>query len=142
MARPEILFPLFADVTSLSGVGPKIGEALAKLGLSSVRDILFHLPSSAIDRRLRHDVRRVLDGETITVEVRVLEHAPGRTDRQPYRVFVEGGMTGFELVFFRARRDWIEKLLPVGQTRLVSGRVELFDGRLQMAHPDHVLPLR
>ncbi|MEM7669923.1 MAG: ATP-dependent DNA helicase RecG, partial [Pseudomonadota bacterium] len=142
MARPEILFPLFADVTSLSGVGPKIGEAMAKLGLSSVRDILFHLPSSAIDRRLRHDVRRVLDGETITVEIRVLEHAPGRTDRQPYRVFVEGGMTGFELVFFRARRDWIEKLLPVGQTRLVSGRVEIFDGRLQMAHPDHVLPLR
>src|SRR3546814_18308391 len=45
-----------------------------------------------------------------------------------------------ELVFFHAHRDYLMKLLPPGQTRVVSGKVELFNDRLQMTHPDHVAP--
>ena len=45
----------------------------------------------------------------------------------------------FQLVFFHARGDYLQKLLPTGQRRLVSGKVELFDGIAQMVHPDHVL---
>ncbi|MEM8842752.1 MAG: ATP-dependent DNA helicase RecG [Pseudomonadota bacterium] len=139
MARPEILFPLFADLTTLPGVGAKTAQAFGRLNVGKIGDLLYLLPHGVIDRRLRDTLQDVDPGMVATVSVQVLEHRPGRTEKQPYRVVVEGGMTVFELVFFHARRDWIEKLLPVGEDRVVSGKCELFDGRLQMPHPDFVL---
>ncbi|MEM9046488.1 MAG: ATP-dependent DNA helicase RecG [Pseudomonadota bacterium] len=139
MARPEILFPLFADLTTLPGVGGKTALALGRLGLEKVGDLLFLLPHGVVDRRLRDDLLMVDAGEIITCRVQAIEHRRGRTDRQPYRVIVEGGGRPFELVFFHAKRDWIERLLPIGAVRVISGKAEIFDGRLQVPHPDFVL---
>ncbi|MEM9098898.1 MAG: ATP-dependent DNA helicase RecG [Pseudomonadota bacterium] len=139
MSRPEILFPLFADLTSLPGVGAKTAQAMARLDLHKIGDLLFLLPHGVIDRRLREDLLLVDPGEVITCRVRVREHRRGRTDRQPYRVVVEGGGQAFELIFFHAKPDWIDRLLPIGATRVISGKAELFDGRLQIPHPDFVL---
>lgn len=137
--RPEILFPLFAEVTSLDGVGPKTAASMEKLGLSRVRDLLLHPPSRLTDRRLRADLTGVPDGEIATVRVTIGEHRPSRRRGGPYRVAVEDGGAGFYLVFFRARSDWLERLLPVGEVRVVSGKVETWEGIRQMPHPEHVL---
>ncbi|MBY8975765.1 ATP-dependent DNA helicase RecG [Rhodobacteraceae bacterium NNCM2] len=139
MARPEILFPLFADLTTLPGIGAKTAQSFAKLGVANVRDLLFLIPHGIIDRRLREDVQSVDTGQVVTVRVQIIEHRRGRTEKQPYRVVVQGGGTLFELVFFHAKREWIERLLPIDTVRVVSGRAEIFDGRLQIAHPDFVL---
>ncbi|MBW6506932.1 MAG: ATP-dependent DNA helicase RecG [Rhodobacteraceae bacterium] len=137
--RPPELFPLFAALETLPGVGEKTTQAFAQIGVERPRDLLFTLPHSGIDRRLRRSIREVVPPATVTVEVEVGGHLPARTKGRPTRVMVRDAETEFQLVFFHAKGDWLEKQLPTGQRRVVSGRVEIFDGVAQMAHPDHIL---
>ena len=139
MSRPAELFPLFAELETLEGVGPKTAKAMAGLGVARPKDLLFLLPHSGIDRSRRASVRDVLPPCTITVEVVVGAHFPPKTKGRPYRISVQDPSLEFQLVFFHARGDYLKTLLPTGQRRVVSGRVELFDGIAQMVHPDHVL---
>ncbi|MGH1465336.1 MAG: ATP-dependent DNA helicase RecG [Cognatishimia sp.] len=137
--RPEILFPLFADLTKLEGVGPKTAQNLAALGIEKPRDVLFSLPYSVVDRRRRDSIQGAEFPSVVTVEVTIQAHKPSRTKGGAYRVTVQDAQTSFQLVFFHARVDFLQRQLPVGETRLVSGKIELFDGVAQMVHPDHVV---
>ncbi len=139
--RPEILFPLFASLTKLDGVGPKTAQILDDAGVSKPRDLLMTLPHSGIDRQRKDSIREVVAPAVATVEVSVGPHYPPRSRGRPYRVHVTDAQTEFQLVFFHARGDYLQRLLPTGQRRIVSGKVEIFDGVAQIVHPDHVLPL-
>ncbi|SIO18975.1 ATP-dependent DNA helicase RecG [Rhodovulum sp. ES.010] len=138
--RPDILFPLFGDLEGLEGVGPKTAKLLAQLDIAKPRDLVFTLPHAGVDRRRRASLRDVPAGEVATVEIAVLRHEPPRSRGRPYRVQVQDTETAFTLVFFHARGDYLRKLLPEGARRVVSGKVEHFDGMIQIVHPDHVLP--
>lgn len=139
MSRPEILFPLFAGLETLDGIGAKTAQALAGLDVTRPKDLLFLLPTGGIDRSRKTSVRDVIPPTTLTVEVEVGAHFPPRRKGGPYRIHVRDPLLEWALVFFHARGDYLQKLLPTGQRRLVSGKVELFDGVAQMVHPDHVL---
>ena len=145
--RPEVLNPLFRPVSSLKGVGPKLARAFERLldppdGQEPlVVDLLFHLPSGVIDRRLQPGVARAPHGAIVTLTLRIDRHeAPRPGSRAPYKVFGQDETGEVALVFFAGRADWLTKLAPVGSTRIVSGRAEWFNGRPQIAHPDYVLP--
>jgi ATP-dependent DNA helicase RecG len=139
MSRPEILFPLFAELETLDGVGAKTARAFEALEVTRPKDLLFLLPVAGTDRRRKSSVRDVTPPATLTVEVEVGAHFPPRRKGGPYRITVRDPMLEWALVFFHARADYLQQLLPTGQRRLVSGKVELFDGMAQMVHPDHVL---
>lgn len=139
MSRPEILFPLFSGIETIPGVGPKLASALQALEITRPRDLLFLLPVAGTDRTRRASLRDITPPATVTVEVTVGQHQPARSRGKPYRVLVRDAATDFMLVFFHARPDYLRDLLPTGQRRLVSGKVELFDGMAQMVHPDHIL---
>jgi len=137
--RPEILFPLFSDLETLQGVGPKTATHFAQMGIEKPRDLIFTLPHSGIDRQRRESIRDVTAPAVVTVAVTVGRHIPPPSRGRPYRVEVTDAKTTFQLVFFHAHADYIQKILPTGQQRIVSGRVEIFDSIAQMVHPDHVL---
>jgi ATP-dependent DNA helicase RecG len=142
--RPPVLNPLFASLTSLPGVGPKLEKLYARLldrEAPRVVDILFHLPSGVIDRRARPKLRDVQPGQVVTVAVVIGKHRPGppRRSRAPYRVYVSDDTGDITLTYFNPRRDYLEQLLPEGETRYVSGTAEFYDGMLQMVHPDRVV---
>ena len=137
-SRPEILFPLFAALSKLDGIGPKTAENLNKMAVERPKDLLFSLPNSGINRQLRPSIKGQKFPQVLTVEIEVGLHQKSR-GRGPYRVFVRDAETDFQLVFFHAREDWIKKMLPSGQRRIISGKVEVFDGVAQMTHPDHIL---
>jgi len=139
MSRPEALFPLFADLETLDGVGPKTAQAFAALGVAKPKDLLYLLPHSTMDRSRKASIREVVAPTTVTVEVEVGLHIPPRQKGRPYRVLVRDTGCEFQLVFFHARAEYLQKLLPTGQRRLVSGKLELFDNIAQIVHPDHVL---
>ncbi len=141
IGRPESLFPLFARVETLEGVGPKTAQAMAQAGMESPRDVLFGLPYAVIDRRRRDTIQGVDLPSTLTVEVTVGPHRPSRNRGGAYRVHVEDRQADFQLVFFHARGDYLKKILPEGSRRVISGKLELFDGMAQMVHPDHMLPV-
>ncbi|MEM8631714.1 MAG: ATP-dependent DNA helicase RecG [Pseudomonadota bacterium] len=138
--RPEALFPLFSALTALPGVGPRTAEHLGNLDVLRPRDLIFTLPVGITDRKLRPTVQGAPEGGVVTVEVTVGAHRPGRTKSAPYKVVVEDARTSFDLVFFRARADYLSNVLPTGARRVISGRLEYFDGIAQIAHPDYILP--
>ena len=139
--RPEILFPLFAGLETLEGVGPKTAKHLAQLDVEVPRDMLFLLPHGVIDRRRRETILGLTLPATATVEVRVGAHHPPRSRGGAYRIRVADAETEFDLIFFHARSNYLQQILPEGSRRLVSGKLEMYDGVANMPHPDHVLPL-
>jgi ATP-dependent DNA helicase RecG len=138
-SRPEILFPLFAGLDTLPGVGPKTVQNLGGLEIERPRDLIFTLPISGVDRRKRKTVQGADLPGVVTVEVTVGQHRAPARPGGAYRVVVEDEATSFQLVFFHARDEYLRQILPTGARRVVSGKVELFDGVAQMVHPDHVL---
>ena len=138
--RPTLLDILFADATTLPGIGPKLGKILGEFTGDKIIDLLFHLPSNLIDRQYRPSLAEVDDGRIATFEVDVMKHEAPRRRNLPYRILC-GNETGYlSLVFFHARGDWLGKAMPEGAKRMVSGRVERFREQLQIVHPDHMLP--
>ncbi|WP_373356876.1 ATP-dependent DNA helicase RecG [Pseudoroseicyclus sp. CXY001] len=137
--RPEVLWPLFAALTALDGVGDKSAQLLAPAGIERPRDMLFTLPHTGIDRQMRRSVKGLTFPTTATIQVRVGAHHAPRVKGRPHLVEVEDEETSFQLVFFHASSGWLAKLLPPGERRVVSGKLELYDGVPRMVHPDHVL---
>ncbi len=145
--RPAILDPLFASISSLSGVGPKVSELLVKLldretiDDCRVIDLIFHAPHSIIDRREQPGIARAPQGAIVTITGRVDRHQPPPNARSnvPYRVYLHDETGELALVFFRGKAQWLEKQLPIDETVTVSGKVDWFNGRPSMVHPDYIM---
>ena len=145
--RPILLEPLFRPVSTLPGVGPRIADMLAKVaareGADDMRvvDQLFIAPHALIDRSRRPGIAHAPQGAIVTLSVRIDRHqaAPRGRRNVPYRVYVQDDTGEMALTFFHAKTAWLEKLLPVGERVVVSGKVDWFNGRPSMVHPDHVV---
>ncbi len=136
--RPAILDSLFAPVTSLAGIGPQLGRLFERLAGPLVVDLLWHLPSGIVDRRAAPPIRDLEADQIVTLQVRVEAHEPG-IGRRPYRVLCADDTGTLTLVYFNVKSDYLARLLPIGAERIVSGRVEFYNGMAQMPHPDLVL---
>ena len=136
--RPKEIFHLFGDLNNLSGVGPKTIINLKNLSIEKPRDFLFNLPFSVLDRLPVKSVRGVAPSQIVTVEVLVKSHKVSRSRASAYRVNVQDTEVGFQLVFFNARKEYLESLLPVGERRVISGKLEFYEDVPQIVHPHHV----
>ena len=136
--RPALLDRLFAPVTALGGIGPSLGRLVERAAGPLCVDLLWHLPTGLVDRRAAPRVADLTDGQIVTIKVEVVRHEAGM-GRRPYRVSVGDGSGYMSLIYFNVKGDHLERLLPVGMERVVSGRVEFYGGIPQMAHPDYVV---
>ncbi len=134
----ETLAPLFAPLTSLRGIGPAIAALIAKAaGGDRIIDLLFHMPEFYLDRSARPTIRAAQPGIVATLAVEVVRHERPANSRQPWRIIVKDETGTAELVFFRFTR---ETQTPPGAKLLVSGKLDVFNGRLTIAHPEHLVP--
>ncbi|MBC08062.1 ATP-dependent DNA helicase RecG [Thalassospira sp.] len=137
--RPEILFPLFAEIDTLAGIGPRLKPLVARLiGGEHVADLLWHLPSGIIDRRFSPDLSDTIDGSVVTLDVWVERHDPSPNRRRPYRVICKTQSGTLVLAFFNARAKYLNDVLPVGEKRIVSGKIDHYRGEYQITHPDRI----
>ncbi|MEQ8344629.1 MAG: ATP-dependent DNA helicase RecG [Sneathiellaceae bacterium] len=134
--RPQILFPAFTDIKAIKGCGPRLSEQIGRLAGPHAVDLWWHLPSGVIDRRYQPKLAEALPGRIVTLALQVGRHQRPRSPRQPYRVACFDETGEIALVFFNARPDYLDKVLPEGGERIVSGRLERFQDQLQMTHPD------
>ena len=135
--RPDILNPLFAEVTSLKGVGPGLAKPLERLRIARVVDVAFHLPTGHIDRFPRDELMMSDAGRVISISLTVKEHRVSSSPRGPTRVRAEDAAgNSVALVYFGGNSGWVKKLLPIGETKVVSGRLDLYGQDLQIVHPD------
>ncbi len=111
--RPNLLNPLFAALTSLPGVGPRLEQLYRRLfdrdAPPRVVDLLFHLPTGAIDRRSRPKLRDVVPDTVVTVAVTVDRHRPPppRRPRAPYQIYTSDETGDLILTFFNAHKDYL-----------------------------------
>ena len=144
--RSPLLNPLFASVSALPGIGPRLEKLYARLlsredDKPRIIDLLFHLPTGFVDRRHQPKLSEVVPDTVVTVAVTVEGHRPPPPNRPraPYNIDTADDTNTLTITYFNARRDYLEKLFPEGETRYVSGTAKLYDGHLQMVHPDRVV---
>ncbi len=138
--RPDILFPLFADISTLSGIGPRSAGLLEKAMGRRLRDVLLTPPSGLVERKRLAGISSALDDEIVTLFVTVGQHKPGASRAQPYRISVFDETGDMDLTFFKARADYLRRILPESAKVVISGKIETYRGRPQMTHPDYILP--
>ncbi|HEX8534203.1 MAG TPA: ATP-dependent DNA helicase RecG [Allosphingosinicella sp.] len=137
--RPDILNPLFAEVEALKGIGPQLAKPLKRLGLDRVVDILFHLPVSWIERKRVELLDEADVGAIVSVEVTAVDYRQSG-GRGPFRVHATDKAGNYLTLTYFNNPGWAKKQFPLGEPRLVSGRLDRYGQELQMVHPDHVLP--
>ena len=144
--RPNVLNALFATVSALPGIGPKLEKLFQRLvGRDGepprLVDLLFHLPTGFVDRRQQPKLGDVKPDTVVTVAVTVDRHRPPPPNRPraPYNIDASDDTNTLTIAYFNARKDYLQKLLPEGELRYVSGTATLYDGHLQMVHPDRVV---
>jgi len=136
--RPLVLDPLFRSIRALSGVGPKNLKLFEKLtGGERMLDLLWHAPIDIIDRRHSPLLKDAKPGQVVTTTITVLQHQLPKRRGLPARIVASDDTATLDLVFFNAHRDWLEKTYPIGAQVVISGRVEPYNNRLQMVHPDY-----
>src|SRR4051794_6858981 len=138
--RPEILNPLFAEVEVLKGVGPQISKFLKKLDLTRVVDVVYHLPTRAIERVHAPAANAALLGRNVIMEVTPFETRESRSGRGPMRVFsADAGGNTISLIYFN-NSAWAKRSLPKGEKRVVSGKLEQYGDEWQIIHPEVAEP--
>jgi ATP-dependent DNA helicase RecG len=136
--RPEALNPLFVETQALDGVGPKLMRPLEKLGLTRVRDLIYHLPERFVERHAVADLDEATIGENIIIALTVREHRSS-AGRGPFRVLAEDARGNVCSINYFGRAAYAaKKTLPVGEKRWVAGRLDQYGQMLQIVHPDHV----
>jgi ATP-dependent DNA helicase RecG len=139
--RPELLNPLFAEVTALKGIGPGLAKPLERLGLARAVDVAFHLPTGFVDRVPRDELDQADVGRGVAITLTPVSYRMGGSPRSPSRVqAVDGAGNHVTLVYFGGNSGWVKKLLPLNEPRWLSGKLEQYGQELQMVHPDHALP--
>ncbi len=137
--RPDILNPLFAPVNSLPGVGPKSAKAIEHCAGPLIVDLLWHLPSSFIERKY---YARIIDApldQLVILKVTVESHQKPAVRRLPYKVICSDSSSELTLVFFHSHADYLTNILPIRKTIVISGKLEHYDNTFQIIHPDHIV---
>jgi len=137
--RPEILFPLFGNIENLKGIGEKSLRLLSNLlGGNKIVDMIWHLPSNLIDRRYSPELVHAIPGRICTIKVKILEHIPPQSQKKPYKIRASDSTAEIVLIFFKAYPESLRRNLPEGSTKIISGKLEYFNGTWQMSHPDYI----
>ena len=138
--RPETLNPLFTEVEALKGVGPQLAKLLKKLGIGRVVDLLYHLPTGSIERIRASAANASLLGRTVILELTPFDSRESRSGRGPSRIFAsDSDGNAISLVYFN-NPGWAKRMLPKGEKRIVSGKLEQYGDEWQIIHPEVAEP--
>jgi ATP-dependent DNA helicase RecG len=138
--RPPELDPIFRPVSEIGGVNTHTSKMLAKVAGPEIVDLLWHLPFGLLDRRYTPKIGELKQACVATLELTIDGHERGMGNR-PYKVRARDETGFIQLVYFNVRGPYLLKQLPIGEKRLVSGKVEFFNGLPQMPHPDAIMPV-
>ncbi len=139
--RPKILYKLFSNIISLKGIGPKNAKVIERLCGKYVIDLLFHKPSTYIDRRDSPKIIDLEEGKIATIIVTIDSHSPSFNKRMPYRINCSDDTGAISIVYFNLRGPYLKKIFPVGRQKVISGKFEKFNENFQITHPQHVVDL-
>jgi len=138
--RPFILDPLFVSLQRIHGIGPRFAKALEKLAGPCVLDLLFHWPVAAVDRRTIRKIADLQPGTVATVSGKVTAQALAQFAGRPSKITLSDDTGDLVLVFFKNPGNYLQNNFALGKQVALSGRIEFYQGRPQMSHPDKIVP--
>lgn len=143
--KQELADFLNMDLQFVRGVGPVLATRFNDvLGGRRVLDFLLHIPSSVRNRGITECIMDANYGDTITIPLLVKSHKPGGTfgrgRHRPTQIVCADkiGQTVVIQFFNSSYLDYWLKKLPVGDWRIVSGKIEMVVNRPTMNHPDFI----
>jgi ATP-dependent DNA helicase RecG len=139
--RPSVLFPLFAPLTSLKFIGPRMAPLYKKLAGEHVADLLWHLPSGVIDRSYAPQLKCAECERVATLTLDIVEHSPPQKPKLPYRIVGTDGTDQVVITYFNVKGDYLAKLYPTNRKVVVSGLLERYKANWAMNHPDYAVPV-
>ncbi len=140
--RSNKINPLFSPILSLSGIGPKLDVLFQRLVGPRLVHLLWHLPYNIIKRKFINNIIEAEINSLITFKVDVIKHKPSYfSSKAPYKISCLCGDTPVTLVFFYARQPYIKTVLPEGESRFISGKLEYFKNTYQITHPSHIVEI-
>jgi len=138
--RPPVLYPLFANVTSLKGVGARMNALYKKLCGEKILDLLWHLPVGVIDRSYKPKLKYADRDRIATLTLKIVEHNPPRKPSLPYRVVGVDDTDQIALCYFNVKNDYLSRMYPADSVVVVSGLLERYRALWVMNHPDYAVP--
>ena len=140
--RPEKLTPLFTNISSLTGIGPKLNELFKKLlNNSQIINLLWHLPNDNLLRKKVKDLNNVKIGTNIIIKVKILKYVIPKFYKQPFYVNCINNSIPINILFFNAKHPYIKNNLPIGSEKLISGKLEYYKNTYQITHPENILDI-
>ena len=137
--RPKILDKLFKPIETTKGIGPRLKVKLKYLIGENIVDYLWHLPNNIIDRSYRPTISSAENNRIVTMDLTVTKHNPSRRRGLPYKITCIDETGELDLIWFNARRQYLEDILPVGSNATISGKIETYKKRKQIIHPQHII---
>jgi len=137
--RPQELTPIFSNISSISGIGPKLEILFTKLVGNKIVNLLWHLPYDIIKRENINDLNKVNIGSIIIIKIKILKHIIPKFKRQPFRVNCICNDIPIDIVFFNARHPYIKTNLPINKEKILCGKIEYYNNNFQITHPEYIL---
>ena len=136
--RPKILYKLFSNLETIKGIGPKNAKLIERLCGKYLLDLILHRPIAYIDRRNSPKIKDLSNNSIVTLILKVDSHTPSFNKRMPYKITCSDETGQLNIVYFNLRGPYLKKMFPLGSKKVVSGKVEEFNGIFQMTHPQHI----
>jgi ATP-dependent DNA helicase RecG len=133
---------LKAPLTTIRGIGPELSKKYAALGVNTLGDLLYYFPRRYDDYSQLKPINRLEYGDELTIIATVqstLVTQQKYKNQSRVEVVVSDGTGFLRLIFFRYGPDvarYMENQFKRGTQLVISGKVDMYLGRLQMKNPE------
>ena len=130
---------IFKDIKLLKGIGPKLSKYLKRKKIEKVKDIILNFPYSETDRSKIYNLNELEIGKTQTIKVIVKKLNFPRIRNLPNKILCEDETGKIDIVYFNSREGYLRKIFPVNREIIISGKINFFNKKYQIANPDYVV---
>ena len=132
------MISLYQKVDKLKGIGPKKVSYLKNLGINTILDAFYILPSRAIDRTQDIDFKKLEKGQVITTLVKVKKHHYPFNPRLPYVIECIKDKLIINIIYFSVKGNFLRSKYPENKELIISGKISFYKSNLSIAHPDYI----
>ncbi|HWP98507.1 MAG TPA: ATP-dependent DNA helicase RecG [Syntrophomonadaceae bacterium] len=130
---------LFKGIQYLKGVGPRRSQHLARLGINTIFDLLWHVPRAYFDQGQVKRIVDLVEGEKASLQGQVMavEKRATRRGRSFFKALIQDSSAVIPAVWFN--QGFLSKVIQPGMQIFVSGRLNNYGGRQEFYVSEHEL---
>ncbi len=129
---------LLSDISTIKGIGTKIGKLFRKKNINTIFDLLWNLPRDFVDRSNVYPINELQVGKIQTVTVVVKKYNFPRIRNLPNKVICEDETGRLDCIFFNSYEGYIKKILPLNSKVTISGKIGYYNKKYQITNPTHL----